>query len=376
MQNVDQRVLLVEDEPAHVEAVRHALHPAGLNGSIQVAGTLREYRELVAAQPPEIAIVDLNLPDGRALEVLTSPPEAGAFPVVVMTGHGNEEVAVETLKAGALDYVVKSPKAFAGMPRTVERALREWDLLQERKRAEEALRRRAEELARSNVELDLFSRVVSHNLKEPLRMVSSYTQLLATRYQGKLGADADEFIAYAADGAVRMQQLIDDLLAYAQASARQRQFQTISSETALSTALQNLAAAIQESEAVIRSGPLPEVCADPVQLGQMFQNLLGNAIKFRKSAAPRIDVACEEDPDEWRFSVGDDGIGIDPESADRIFQLFQRLHTRQEYPGTGIGLAICKKIAEEHGGRIWVTSQTGQGATFQFTIRKKLAEPQ
>jgi len=243
-----------------------------------------------------------------------------------------------------------------------------------RRRAGEALLRRTEELARSNAELEQFARVASHDLKEPLRMVSSYTQLLARRYHGKLGADADEFIAYAADGALRMQQLIDDLLAYARVSAREREFQTISSEAALSTALQNLAAAIQESGAVIRSGPLPPVCADPVQLGQVFQNLVGNAIKFRKSATPHIDVACQEDPGEWRFSVSDNGIGIDPKSADRIFEVFQRLHTRKEYPGTGIGLAICKKIAEQHGGRIWVASQPGQGAAFQFTIRKDLGE--
>ena len=253
-------------------------------------------------------------------------------------------------------------------------ALEHYDHEARRGRAEEALLGRTQELARSNAELEQFARVASHDLKEPLRMVSSYTQLLARRYRGRLDADADEYIAYAADGALRMQQLIDDLLAYARVSAREREFQTISSEAALSTALQNLAAAIQESEAVIRSGPLPPVRADPVQLGQLFQNLLGNAIKFRKSAAPHIDVACEEGPGEWRFSVSDDGIGIDPKSADRIFQVFQRLHTREEYPGTGIGLAICKKIAEQHGGRIWVTSQPGQGAAFQFTIRKHLGE--
>jgi light-regulated signal transduction histidine kinase (bacteriophytochrome) len=240
-----------------------------------------------------------------------------------------------------------------------------------RKEKEEELARRTAELARSNAELEQFAYVASHDLQEPLRMVSSYTQLLARRYSGKLDSDADEFIAFAVDGAARMSRLINDLLNYSRVGSRKCEFCPASADAALDTALANVRAAIEESGAVIRRSPLPTVDADPAQLIQIFQNLLGNAIKFRNGARPEIGVACEEAPAEWRFSVSDNGIGIDPKHAGRIFQVFQRLHNKKEYPGTGIGLAICKKIAERHGGVIWVASEPGFGATFHFTIRKK-----
>jgi light-regulated signal transduction histidine kinase (bacteriophytochrome) len=176
------------------------------------------------------------------------------------------------------------------------------------------------------------------------------------------------------EGATRMQELILGLLAYGRTGTRGHELRTTSSEAALAAALGNLVAAIQESDAVIRSGPLPPVWADPVQLQQVFQNLLGNAIKFRHTRQPEIQVSGEESGAEWHFWVADNGIGIDPQHSGRIFQLFQQLHAREEYPGTGIGLAICKKIAERHGGRIWVESQPGHGATFHFTISKSGSE--
>ena len=232
------------------------------------------------------------------------------------------------------------------------------------------LRSQAAELSRSNAELEQFAYVASHDLQEPLRMVASYTQLLARRYHGKLGQDADEFIAFAVDGAKRMQNLINDLLAYSRVGTKGSELRLTDAEAALLSALVNVRAAIEDSGAVIRHSPLPTVYADPVQLVQVFQNLLGNAIKFRNEGPPEIGIDCEETPEEWCFSVLDNGIGIDPKYADRIFQVFQRLNTRKDYPGTGIGLAICKKIAERHGGRIWVSSQPGHGAAFHFTIHK------
>ncbi|WP_163989720.1 GAF domain-containing protein [Pyxidicoccus caerfyrddinensis] len=238
----------------------------------------------------------------------------------------------------------------------------------ERRRAEEALKQHAQELARSNEELQQFAYVASHDLQEPLRMVASYTQLLGRRYKGKLDADADEFIGYAVDGVNRMQRLIQDLLTYSRVGTRGMKPKPCDARRALERATANLQAAIQESRATVHAGPLPPVLADETQLAQVFQNLVGNALKFHGAEPPHVEVSGEQRGTEVRFTVKDRGIGIDPQYFDRIFVIFQRLHGKEEYPGTGIGLAICKKIVERHGGRIGLESQQGKGATFWFTL--------
>ena len=199
-------------------------------------------------------------------------------------------------------------------------------------------------------------------------MVASYTQLLARRYQGKLGAEADEFIGFAVDGATRMQQLIQDLLSYSRLTTRAKKHSFTSAEAACRSALENLRESVKSSNALVSVEPLPTVLGDATQLTQLFQNLVGNAIKYRNERRPEIRVAAKPNGNEWTFSVQDNGIGIEPQYSERIFQMFQRLHTRGEYSGTGIGLAICKKIVENHGGKIWVESQPGHGTTFLFTI--------
>ncbi len=244
----------------------------------------------------------------------------------------------------------------------------------ERMRAAEALVQKAEELARSNTELQQFAYVASHDLQEPLRMLSSYSQLLSKRYQGRLDQKADTYIRFIVDGAKRMQVLINDLLTYSRVGTRGKPLGPTDCEAVLKAALTSLQIAIRESGAVVTQDPLPTVLGEESQLGQLFQNLIGNGIKYRNSRAPQIHVSCRQKAADWLFSVKDNGIGIDPQYAERIFIIFQRLHTREEYPGTGIGLAVCKKIVERHGGRIWVESEAGKGATFYFTLPALVAE--
>jgi PAS domain S-box-containing protein len=239
----------------------------------------------------------------------------------------------------------------------------------ERKESDEHLAKTVEELKRSNDDLQQFAYVSSHDLQEPLRMVSSYTQLLAKRYKGRLDSDADEFIAFAVDGCNRMQGLIQDLLAYSRAGTNEKKLRKVSSENALQKALINLRAAITQSGAVVTHDALPAITTDETQFTQIFQNLVGNAIKYRRAEVPRVHVsAARNDGNEWTFSVRDNGLGIDPQYFERIFVLFQRLHGRDEFEGTGIGLAVCKRIVERLRGKIWVESQLEKGSTFYFTL--------
>jgi PAS domain S-box-containing protein len=249
-----------------------------------------------------------------------------------------------------------------------------WDVtarMQAERQALEAaagLRKANEELARSNADLEQFAYVASHDLQEPLRMVASFTELLGRRYRGRLDADADEFIAFAVDGATRMQRLINDLLAYSRVTTRGGAPALTPARDAFDHAVSNLGAALRDSGALVTCGPLPEVWADATQLAQLFQNLIGNAVKFCRGRRPVVLVSAVPQGREWLFAVRDNGIGIEAKHLERIFDIFQRLPTREQYPGTGIGLALCKKIVERHGGRIWAESQPGLGSTFSFTL--------
>ena len=239
----------------------------------------------------------------------------------------------------------------------------------ERRQSEELLQKTTEELTRSNKELELFAYVASHDLQEPLRMIGSYVQLLARRYRGKLDEDADEFIGFAVDGATRMQRIINDLLAYSRVGTKGRPFLPTDLEQVWLQATANLQVIIEERRALVTHDPLPTVAGDELQFIQLLQNLIGNAVKFcPPDKRPEAHLSCREENGAWVFSLRDNGIGIDRQYFDRIFQIFQRLHDRTQFPGTGIGLALCRKIVERHGGQIWVESERDRGATFLFTI--------
>ena len=364
--DVKLRALLVEDNALDAALVVRALNKDGFNVLADVVQDEAAFTKVLRANPPEVVLADYNLPNWKGMEALNVLRREGLdIPMILVSGALGDVNAVECIKQGATDYVLKD--GLARLPEVVRRALREKNERTWRRQAEEDLARKVDELARSNADLEQFAYVASHDLQEPLRMVTAYTQLLAERYRGKLDENADKFIAYASDGAQRMQVLIHDLLAFSRVGGKEAPG-SVDCTAVMKDVLQALAAAIEESAAVVRHGELPVVWADRTQVAQVFQNLIGNAIKFRGKEPPMVSVQAEEAGQQWQFSVSDNGIGIAPEYAENVFVVFQRLHGRDEYPGNGIGLAICKKIIEHNGGKIWVESQAESGSTFKFTL--------
>jgi signal transduction histidine kinase len=357
------RVLVVEDDPSDVELVLHALRTGGIEADRDVVQTPEEFMQCIRKNNYSIVLADYKLPEWNGLETVEILRREGLdVPVILVSGALGEVKAVECIKQGAADYVLKDQ-----LPRladVVGRAIREKQLRDDH-------RRTLNELARSNRDLEQFAYVASHDLQEPLRMVATYTQLLAERYQGKIDQNADKYIHYAVDGALRMQTLVKDLLAYSRVGREASERQQTDCNLVLQSVIANLHPLIQESGARVIYANLPTLMANRSELLQLFQNLIGNAIKFRSSAPPEIRISAEDKTGEWIMSVADNGIGIAPEHAETVFVIFRRLHTHEEYPGSGIGLAICKRIVEEQGGHIWVESQPGKGAKFNFILPMK-----
>jgi signal transduction histidine kinase len=363
------RFLLLEDSVEDSELISHQIKSGGFDFTCAIVQTVEQFRTEIRARHPDIVLADYNLGQWTgmdALEILCQ--ENLDIPLILVTGALGEVKAVDCIKQGAADYVLKA--GLSRLPLAIRRTLEEKRLREQRKHAEEELAAKVKELARSNRDLEQFAFVASHDLQEPLRMVASYTQLLAERYRGKLDENADKYIGYAVEGALRMQALIRDMLAFSRIGRSGNPRGGADCDTAVKAALLNLAAVVAESKATIIYEALPSVAVELTQLIQLFQNLIGNAIKFRGKEAPIIRISAEPQDLRWQFSVSDNGIGIAAEHQDVIFVIFQRLHARDDYEGNGLGLAICQKIVEQSGGKIWIESEPGQGSTFRFTLPK------
>jgi signal transduction histidine kinase len=374
-------ILLVDDQPAKLLAYEAVLGQLGEN--LIKAGSAAEAMEVLLRTSVAVVLVDVCMPetDGFDLTALIrSHPRFRETAIILVSGvHLNELDRLRGYDLGAVDYIpvpvvpemlLAKVRVFIDLFRKTRR-LREMNRELERRVAE-----RTRELRRSNDELRQFAYVASHDLQEPLRMVSSFVDLFLRRHGQSIDSDGEELLRYVVDGVQRMRQLINDLLAYARLERSPTTSGNVDCERALESALENLQVALQESGARVTHGPLPHVRGDEQQIVQLLQNLIGNSIKFhRPDVAPRINLQAATSGDEFTFTLEDNGIGIEPEHRERVFQVFQRLNPREQYPGTGIGLAICRKIVEQHLGRIWIGASVAPGSVFHFTLPRAEQAP-
>jgi signal transduction histidine kinase len=417
-------ILVVDDTPENLRLLSTMLTQRGYAPRCVINGQMA--LRACNSNPPDLILLDIMMPEMNGYEVcqhLKSETKTREIPVIFISAKDEVFDKVNAFAVGAVDYISK-PFQFEEVlarieshltlrklqkqlkeqnvllqeeissrlavekilheknqilqqeissRRAVEIALQDQNLLLQqeinhRERAESALLKSNQELARSNAELEQFAYVASHDLQAPLATIASYAQLLEKRYKDQLDSQAHKFIGNIVQGCTRMQTLIDDLLEYSRVGRSQKPFQPIDCNQVIEQAIANLQGVISDTQAVITYNELPIVTGDISQLIQLFQNLIGNAIKYRKSKSPAVCIAVCKQENNWLFSVSDNGIGIAAQHQERIFQIFQRLHTQKEYSGTGIGLAICQKIVERHGGSIWVESEPGQGSIFHFTI--------
>jgi signal transduction histidine kinase len=385
-------ILLVDDRPDNLRLLLNILKDKGYkvrcvtNGAMALRVSLRH--------PPDLILLDIQMPEMNGYQVceqLKATPETREIPVIFLSVIEETKEKVHAFNVGGVDYITKPFQVKEVVARVenqlqilrLQNKLKEQNIrlaqeIRDRQAIEEQLRELNREMKRSNQELEQFAYVVSHDLQAPLGTIASFAQLLQNRYQDQLDGKALQFIERIISGSLTMQQLIDDLLQYSRVGRMAQVFEPVNCEQVLSQALANLETQINETQALITSDPLPAIAGNSMGLLQLFQNLMSNALKYRHpDISPRIHITVSLQEDMWNFSIQDNGIGIETKHLERIFQIFQRLHSDKEYPGTGIGLAICKKIVELHDGKIWVESFPSQGSTFYFTLpaHKKQENP-
>ncbi|MCU7934827.1 MAG: response regulator [Candidatus Thiodiazotropha sp. (ex Dulcina madagascariensis)] len=365
-------ILVVDDNPDNLHLLTDML--AGQGYVVRPAASGRFALRAVVARSPDLILLDFRMPEMDGIQVcerLKADEGLRDIPVIFVSALDDISDKLRGFAVGGVDFVVKPFTAEEVLARVdTHLALRDLQLRLEQRVAERTaeLEEVSKRLKRSNEELQAFAYGVSHDLQEPLRMVSNYLHLLRQRYQGRLDKDAGEFIGFAVDGAQRMSALIDGLLQFSRVETQGQPFVETDMEAVLGESLSNLRLMLEEHGGEVEHGPLPTVNADASQMVRLLQNLIGNALKFHGKQPPRVRIEAARQGDEWEFSVADNGIGIPPDQAKRIFSVFQRIHTRKAYPGMDIGLEVSRRIVERHGGRIWVDSEPGVGSTFHFTL--------
>jgi light-regulated signal transduction histidine kinase (bacteriophytochrome) len=364
------KVLLVEDSPTYVALVEaHLEDAASRTYELTRVDTLSGALEALDRESFDVVLLDLNLPDSQGEQTLTSVHEAApSAPVVVLTGQDDRALALAGVRKGAQDYLSKGAITGEMLERSIVYAI-------DRRAAMETLERRTRELAQSNAELERFAYVACHHLQEPVRTVVSFAQLLASLCQGKLEPKADECIEHTIEGALRIKALLQDFLTYSGVRAKRVSPSRVDLNDALGAVAARFETRLAECGGRIERPRLPCVLGDRALLERLLEDLIGNALKFRGADPPAIRVSAEEDAASWTITVADNGIGIDPRYAERVFAIFERLHAAREYPGTGIGLALCRRIVGAHDGRIWLDSTPGRGSAFHFSLPKRTRAP-
>lgn len=367
------KVLYLEDNPTDATRIMGLLKKESDEENIVWVKTVAEAESKEGNFFPDVILTDLNVPDSEGEETYQQLqkilPET---PIVILTSTYEEKnLGLAAIRKGVQDFLEKQPLDSEKLHRSLRYAVERGKIQRELDATIQTLNKTIEELVRSNSNLERFAYLTSHDLQEPLRAVTSYSQLMELEYGDKMEDGARDYLQHIHEGAKRMQELVRDVLAYSTIGNLQQRLEEVDLNEIMERVIKNLKIAINANNALVKVDPLPKCKANKTEMMQLFQNLVGNGIKFCNQDSPVVRVSCEEKkPEEWLFSVHDNGIGIEPQYHDKIFEAFQRVHSRHEFPGTGIGLAICKKVVENHGGRLWLESSVGQGSTFYFTLPK------